>query len=71
MIDAPKPKVHLIPVDEGELATLIRDCKFVELAFGVGGCALKWTDGTPMPEAVERLGLMRGVMNENMDGAGI
>lgn len=65
------PKVHLISVSEKELAELIEKVGLVDLTFGIGGCALRWVDGQPMPDAVEYLGMMRGVLNENMDGAGI
>ena len=60
-----------IELAEGELATLIRECGQVDVAFGPGWVGLRWDDSQPMPEAVERLGLMRGVLNENCDGAGI
>ena len=64
-------RVHLIPVDAKELAVLIRESPQVDLAFGVGGAALRWQGGEPMPDSVRRLCLMRGVLNENCDGAGI
>jgi hypothetical protein len=40
-------------------------------SFGIGWMALDWDKGQPMPENVRRLGMLRGVLNENMDGAGI
>ena len=61
----------LIPVTEKETADLMRKCETVQLAFGTGGAALVWQEGEPMPPAVRQLGLMRGVLNQNMDGAGI
>lgn len=61
----------LIPVTEKETSELVRKCGTVQLAFGTGGAALVWNDGEPMPTAVFHLGLMRGVLNQNMDGAGI
>ncbi len=61
----------LIPVTEKETAELIRSCETVQLAFGTGGAALVWKEGEQMPPAVRQLGLMRGVLNQNMDGAGI
>ncbi len=64
-------KEQLIPLREGELAILIREVGFVDVAFGTGGCALVWRDGESIPKAVEKLGYMRGVLNENCDGAGI
>lgn len=64
-------RTHLIPVSERELAELLRAGCRLDLAFGTGGSALKWTDNEPMPEAVKRLGAMRGIANENMHGAGI
>lgn len=61
-----------INVTEKELVELMEFCKQpISLAFGPGWTALQWPDDTPMPEAVERLGYMRGVLNENCDGAGI
>ncbi len=64
---------HYIKVTEKELASLIRRSigKPIDIAFGIGGTALKWTKGEKMPWYVKKLGLMRGVMNENMNGAGI
>jgi len=61
----------LIPITEQEMAKLLRNCGTVKCAFGTGGAALEWPDGEPMPEAVHQVGLMRGVLNENIDGAGI
>jgi hypothetical protein len=74
----PEPTIaterHLFPVREGETAKLIEMSTGqspLALAFGTGGAALIWEAGQPMPWYVEQLGLMRGVLNENMDGAGI
>lgn len=68
-------KQHLIPLVDGELEKLMEasvEGRFhIDLAFGTGGCALKWNEGQEMPKAVELLGFMRGVLNENTDGAGI
>lgn len=65
-------KDHYIPITEQELAKLIEQCGFVtDVGFGTGGLALVWKAGEPMPAAVRRLGLMRGVLNENCEGAGI
>lgn len=62
---------RLIPLGEGELAELIKTGLHLHCAFGIGGAALIWEPDTPMPEAVRRLGLIRGVLNQNMEGAGI
>ncbi len=68
-------KTRLIPVTEAELVALtykaVGNWKPLDIAFGTGGCALRWPDGEPMPWYVEALGMMRGVLNENCDGAGI
>ena len=64
----------LVPVTEVELAQLIRQSvcgRQVNLAFGTGGVALMWKHDDPMPWCVELLGRMRGVLNENCQGAGI
>lgn len=62
---------HILPVTETELAELIRSCPVVDLAFGTGGCALTWRAGDATPDAVRMLAQMRGVTNENTEGAGI
>lgn len=67
MIEA---KAQYIPVSEKELATLIRECRQVNVTLGPRS-SLIWREDEPMPEAVERLGYMRGVLNENCEGAGI
>jgi hypothetical protein len=64
-------ETHRIPITEKETTELIRQGLAVNLAFGPGGVALIWEKGTMMPPAVRHLGLMRGVLNENVDGAGI
>ncbi len=68
-------KTHLIPVTEAELVALtnktVENGQPLDIAFGTGGCALRWSEGKPMPWYVEALGVMRGVLNENCDGAGI
>lgn len=63
--------MQTIQVTEDELAELIRSCQTVSLAFGPGWVGLKYDETLPMTEAVKRLGLMRGVLNENCEGAGI
>ena len=65
------PVRKLFPVSEEELADLMRNCEVVQCTFGPGGVALEWLHGHPMPAAVKRLGLMRGVLNRNTDGDGI
>ena len=62
---------YLIRISEAELVKLIKTVGFIDCTFGPGGIALIWKKRTPMPEAVRRLGLMRGVINENCDGTGI
>jgi len=61
----------LIPITEKEMANLLRTGVTVTCAFGPGGAALEWPEGEPMPDAVRQVGLMRGILNRNMDGAGI
>lgn len=61
----------LIRIEEDESVELIRSGLTVRMSFGIGWVALQWDEGEPMPETVRRLGLMRGVLNANMDGAGI
>lgn len=64
-------EVELFPVTAKELAYLIQKCRFVDLAFGTGGAALQWEIKDPIPEAVIELARLRGVLEENMHGAGI
>lgn len=58
-----------------ELSCLIRKAsgegKYVDTSFGPRGVWLEWETDQEMPWAIEQLLLMRGVLNENMDGAGI
>lgn len=61
--------IEKFPTTEKELAELIRTCDQVHCELGTG--ALIWDTSKPMPRAVRQLGLMRGVLNQNMDGAGI
>jgi hypothetical protein len=65
--------VELIPVSESELAVLIResDGRHLHLAFGTGGAALEWNTKEGIPWYITRIGMMRGVLNENCAGAGI
>lgn len=71
--ETPSTTVY-IPLSEGESAWLIRTAgnrNPVCFAFGPSGVALEWRAGQPMPDAVRRLGMKRGVLNQNMEGAGI
>ena len=63
--------IELIPVSEDELVKLIKDGRMVSLAFGTGGAALEWDTEGPTPWYITAIGLMRGVLNENCEGAGI
>lgn len=65
------PEDIFIVLNDDEMVKLIQMGHQVEAAFGPGWVALKWKVGEPMPETVQALGLMRGVLNENMYGAGI
>lgn len=69
------PKEQRFRVTEAELVKLIHmaadNGMTVSMAFGPGWSDLTWTDGEPMPKAVKCLLMMRGVLNENTDGAGI
>lgn len=67
---------YLLPLTEEESVKLLHEAtampgRHIDLAFGPGGVALRWEKDTPMPWSVEYLGLLRGVLNENCDGAGI
>jgi hypothetical protein len=64
-------KDYIIPVNAEESVKLIQQIGRVEFVFGTGGCALVWKKGEPLSPAIALLGLMRGVTNENMNGAGI
>lgn len=61
-------------LEDGELAKLMRELPtgtHIMTGFGPAGVWLKWDDAQPMPLAVRRLRLMRGIDNENTEGAGI
>jgi hypothetical protein len=65
---------HRLGLDDGELAAIMKatgNYEVIALGFGPAGVWLEWDDTQPMPRAVELLGLMRGVLNENCEGAGI
>ncbi len=65
-------KKHVIPVTQAEMVWLVHNCKGgAHFAFGTGGAAVVWEEGEAMPEDVRQLLTKRGVLNENMEGAGI
>jgi hypothetical protein len=68
-------KTEYFPTTHEELVSLIEKSidqdEPLSSTFGVRGGQLIWRKGTPMPWYVRELGLMRGVLNENMEGAGI
>jgi hypothetical protein len=43
----------------------------ITLEFGPGWTSLEWDTDSPMPPVVRNLLMLRGVLNENCDGAGI
>lgn len=61
----------LFPLTEAEFVQVMKRTNEVNATFGPSGAALIWDKSEPMPEAVRQLGLIRGVLNQNMDGAGI
>ena len=53
--------IQRFPTTEAELSALIKSCKHVHCDL----CgALMWDDAKPMPEAVLKLGKMRGALEE-------
>lgn len=63
-----------IEVTEKELADLIRNCRRVDVVFGPGWAGVTYDEDAAddeLPDYVLRLGALRGVTNENCDGAGI
>ena len=61
---------HLVEITQEEHIHLIHNCRSVLTT--LGPCVrLIWEKGEEMPEAWRVLGLMRGVLNENLEGAGI
>lgn len=64
-----------LEISEVEMVKLLRGLAegghVLSCGFGIGWTALDWEKGTPMPESVRQLGLLRGILNENMSGAGI
>lgn len=66
--------IHRFPVTEEEAVKLIHHTiggEHVQFAFGPGWMGLEWEEGTEMSEALKYLLLIRGVTNENTEGAGI
>ncbi len=66
--------IHTMILKEGDLPKLMHTLPSrtpIHLEFGPAGSWLKWNDEQPMPEAVKLLRLMRGIDNENLEGAGI
>ena len=66
--------IELLPLQTGDLSYLIRTLPsrtHIDLAFGIGWVSLKYDTSQPMTPAVRALGLLRGVLNENLDGGGI
>lgn len=63
--------VLLIPLKNGEMVEIMKKGHFIDCAFGVGGVSLKYDTALPMSDAVDHLLMMRGILNENMHGAGI
>ena len=53
--------IQRFPTTEAELSALINSCKHVHCELGG---ALLWDDSKPMPEAVLKLGKMRGALEE-------
>ena len=67
-------RIHRIPVSEEEAIKLIYHTiggDHVQFAFGPGWMGLEWKEGTEPSEALEHLPLIRGITNENTEGAGI
>lgn len=62
---------QVIQIEEDELVKLINSGCVVDAAFGTGGVALTYDDEKPYPDCVRQLLLIRGILNENCDGAGI
>ncbi len=63
--------VQLVPISEAEMVQLLHECISLDLAFGAGGCAVRWDTNLPMPRSIQRLREIRGISNLNMHGAGI
>ena len=61
----------LIPITEQEAVSIVQAGLMLKVKFGPGWMALTWKPGDAMPAAVRHVGLLRGVINENMSGAGI
>lgn len=66
-----EPDRTLFPVTEAEMVAIMKAHYHLTAAFGTGGVALIWNEDEPMPGCVQYLMLLRGISNENMDGAGI
>jgi hypothetical protein len=64
-------KRHTVEITEEETVWLLHKLGEVSFAFGPNYAALVWEKDEPMPEALRLIGLKRGVLNENCDGAGI
>lgn len=60
-----------IPLAEGEMTDIVLSTGYINSSFGPGGSALIFNWYGPMTDQIRHLGLTRGVLNENLDGAGI
>lgn len=56
---------------EGETVKLIESGDTGELAFGPKGVWIEYDEKKELPKNVEFILKLRGVLNENMEGAGI
>jgi hypothetical protein len=63
--------MKFLRITEHEACEIIKAGMVLEAAFGPGWLALQWDESKPMPEIVKFVLSMRGLLNENMDGAGI
>jgi hypothetical protein len=63
--------MKLIEITEKETIALMRKGITIEVDFGPAWMALRWKEGQPMPKTIREIYLMRGTLNENMNGAGI
>lgn len=62
----------LLPLEDGESIALMHKLHHLHMSFGPGGCALRIDPVIAHKnKTLIELLLMRGVLNENMNGAGI
>ena len=64
-------EIKRFKITEKETIEIMHAGITIEADFGPSFVALTWDTAKPFPESIKRLMLIRGISNQNMDGAGI